>query len=60
MLKKKSSFNSCVVLDIDETLVHTKYTTDKPEEDLKKSLIFLLKLMEYITISWLDQMQYRS
>jgi len=36
MLKQKSSFNSCVVLDIDETLIHTKYTTDKQDESLKK------------------------
>ena len=36
MLENKSSFNSCVVLDIDETLIHTKHTTTKLDKDFKK------------------------
>jgi len=37
MLKKKSNFNSCIVLDIDETLIHTAHTTTSPSEKLKKN-----------------------
>ena len=36
MLKKKSSFNSCIVLDIDETLIHTKYTSVILNKEIKK------------------------
>ena len=44
MLKKKSSFNSCVVLDIDETLIHTKYTSNKSDKGLKKKSDIFFKI----------------
>lgn len=44
MLKKKSSFNSCIVLDIDETLIHTKHMTLVPNDKFKKQSDISFKL----------------
>lgn len=46
MLKNKSSFNSCIVLDIDETLIHTKHTTTSPNDSLKKQSDIHFKLQD--------------
>lgn len=46
MLKNKSNFNSCIVLDIDETLVHTKQTLNSPNDKLKKNSDIHFKLHE--------------
>ena len=44
MLVKKSSFNSCIVLDIDETLIHTKHMTTVPNDKFKKQSDISFKL----------------
>ena len=44
MLVKKSSFNSCIVLDIDETLIHTKHMTQVPNDKFKKQSDISFKL----------------
>ena len=44
MLKKKSDFISCIVLDIDETLIHTKHMTQVPNDKFKKQSDISFKL----------------
>lgn len=44
MLKKKSNFNSCIVLDIDETLIHTKNTSKSLDADLRKNSDIYFKI----------------
>lgn len=44
MLVKKSSFNSCIVLDIDETLIHSKHMTSVPNDKFKKQSDINFKL----------------
>ena len=44
MLEKKSNFISCIVLDIDETLIHTKHITQVPNDKFKKKSDISFKL----------------
>ncbi len=52
MLKKKSSFNSCIVLDIDETLIHTKHMSISPNDKFKKQsdITFIINGLYYYVI----------